>query len=89
MLSSILNSEQAVEINIAIMRAFIAMRQWSLTLGELTDRLKAHDQNLADIEEVLRWLGAENQDRADDIEAIKTVKKADAPRRPIGFGREG
>jgi hypothetical protein len=32
MLSGLLNSDIAIEINISIMRAFVMMRQWAITL---------------------------------------------------------
>ncbi len=35
MLSSILNSEKAIEVNISIIRAFVTMRQFTLTYSEL------------------------------------------------------
>ncbi len=39
MLSSVLNSEIAIDINIAIMRAFVMMRQFALTYQELSEKL--------------------------------------------------
>jgi hypothetical protein len=39
MLSSVLNSSQAIEINIRIMRAFVAMRQYALGYAELKQQL--------------------------------------------------
>jgi hypothetical protein len=56
MLSSVLRSEHAIQMNIAIMRAFIVSRQLSAVhgellrqLAELTDRVGSHDQQLASI----------------------------------------
>jgi hypothetical protein len=40
MLSSVLKSKLAIQINISIMRAFVMMRQWSLTYHELAERLE-------------------------------------------------
>ena len=40
MLSGILNSEKAINVNIAIMRAFVYLKQFALTNKELTDKLK-------------------------------------------------
>jgi hypothetical protein len=40
MLSGILNSEKAISVNIAIMRAFVMIRQYALTYKELTEKLK-------------------------------------------------
>lgn len=39
MLSSVLNSEQAIAINIQIMRVFVQIKQFALTNKELTERL--------------------------------------------------
>jgi hypothetical protein len=41
MLSSVLNTDRAIEVNISIMRAFVMMRQWALTHQELSKRLNA------------------------------------------------
>ena len=60
MLSGILNSPKAIEINIAIIRAFISLRHYALSFAELADKVLAHDKELADINEVLQWLGEEN-----------------------------
>jgi len=40
MLSSVLRSKKAIEVNIAIMRAFVFIRQYALTHKDLTDKLK-------------------------------------------------
>ena len=44
MLSGILNSDKAIEVNIAIMRAFVFMRQYALTHKDLTEKLTALEQ---------------------------------------------
>jgi hypothetical protein len=78
MLSSVLNSDIAIEVNIAIMRAFVLMRQFALTYKELSDQLKElekrHNQQFNDIEEVLKYL-------------IKKEKQSSnqAERKQIGF----
>jgi hypothetical protein len=78
MLSGILNSDIAIEVNIAIMRAFVLMRQFALTYKELSDQLKElekrHNQQFNDIEEVLKYL-------------IKKEKQSSkqAERKQIGF----
>jgi hypothetical protein len=60
MLSSILNSEIAIVVNIANMRAFVMMRQFALTYKELSEKLieleKQHIQKFDDIEQVLNYL---------------------------------
>ncbi len=39
MLSSVLNSPKAIQTNIGIMRAFVAMRRFALSYSELAERL--------------------------------------------------
>jgi hypothetical protein len=63
MLSSVLRSPQAVEVNIAIMRAFVRMRRLFATPGELVSQLKQlmetvqlHDQQIHQIAEVLHTM---------------------------------
>jgi len=59
MLSSVLKSKMAIQINISIMRAFVMMRQWSLTYHELAERLeeleRSHGQRFDGIEQVLNY----------------------------------
>ncbi len=47
MLSSILRTERAVDINIAIMRAFVRIRKLLSTHDELADRVQKHDRQIA------------------------------------------
>ena len=49
MLSSVLNSEKAIEVNISIIRAFVTFRQFSLTYSELKDRIVAIENQFPDI----------------------------------------
>ena len=88
MLSSVLRSEKAIDTNIAIMRAFIAIRSYSLRFNELAAKVMEHDKALADINEVLRWLGEENQARHDEIQALHpedVLPKDWSERARIGF----
>jgi len=65
MLSSVLKSKKAIQINISIMRAFVLMRQWALNHQELSKRLDAleqqHGQKFSDIEQVLNFLIQKDQ----------------------------
>jgi ORF6N domain len=65
MLSSVLNTDRAIEVNISIMRAFVMMRQWALTHQELSARLDAleqqYGQKFKDIEQVLKYLIQKDQ----------------------------
>jgi len=76
MLSSVLNSERAVKVNIAIMRAFVKLRETLDTnrelarkFAELERRVGKHDEEIAAILEAIRQLMA----------------RPEKPRREIGF----
>ena len=76
MLSSVLNSERAIKVNIAIMRAFVKLRQILETnrelakkFSELEQRVGKHDEEIDAILEAIRQLMA----------------PPDRPRREIGF----
>ena len=56
MLSGILNSEKAISVNIAIMRAFVMIRQYALTHKELTDKLKEIGGKFTDVYEAINYL---------------------------------
>jgi hypothetical protein len=56
MLSGILNSDKAIDVNIAIMRAFVMIRQYALTYKELTDRLKEIEGRFVDVYEAINYL---------------------------------
>jgi ORF6N domain len=71
MLSSVLNNEKAIDVNIAIMRAFVSLRRYALTFSEIADKILLHDKNLEDINEVLKFLAEENQQRFDEITLLK------------------
>ncbi|MEI6696968.1 MAG: ORF6N domain-containing protein [Bacteroidota bacterium] len=56
MLSAVLNSEKAIDINIAIMRAFVMIRQYALTYKELSVRLKEIEGKFTDVYEAINYL---------------------------------
>ena len=63
MLSSVLNSERAVQVNIAIMRVFVRLREMMAThkelafkLVELEERLEGHHEEIQNIFEAIRQL---------------------------------
>ena len=79
MLASVLQSDRAVNVNIAIMRAFVRLRGFTATQGavarkleELEIRVDSHDQDIRQVFEAIR-----------QMMAIETKPK---PR--IGFARE-
>ena len=77
MLSGLLNSDLDIEINIAIMRAFVMIRQWAFTHQELSEKLtaleKQHQQKFKDIDQVLTYLLQKDQ-----------TKIKPAPREKVG-----
>ena len=65
MLSSVLNSKRAIEVNIAIMRAFVRLREMLAShkelarkLTELEHRLEKHDDHIQTIFEAIRQMMA-------------------------------
>ncbi len=63
MLSSVLHGERAMQVNIAIMRAFVKLRQFLSThkelahkLGQLERKLETHDEEIRTIFEAIRQL---------------------------------
>lgn len=56
MLSSVLNSEKAIKVNISIIRAFVTFRQSSLTYNELKDRIGEIEKQFPDICKALNYL---------------------------------
>jgi len=77
MLSGILNSDKAIDVNIAIMRAFVMIRQYALTYKELTDKLKEIEGKFTDVYEAINYL----------LEKDK-LQIAQGQRKRIGFSPE-
>jgi hypothetical protein len=76
MLSSVLNSERAVKVNIAIMRAFVKLRETLETNRELA-------RKFAELE---RRVGKHDEEIGAIIEAIRQLMASpEKPRREIGF----
>lgn len=96
MLSGILNSEIAIDVNISIMRAFVAIRRMAATLpNTATDvaQLRKDFEDLKlDIEDILRDQNEINEDTRLQLDAISTALAAlqskepkQKTRRKIGF----
>ncbi len=63
MLSTVLNSPRAIQVNITIMRVFVRLRQMMTTqralagkLAELEERIQDHDDQITDIFKAIRQL---------------------------------
>ena len=56
MLSSVLNSDKAIAINIAIMRTFVSLRQFASNYKELNDKITEIEKQFPDIYKILNFL---------------------------------
>jgi len=76
MLSSILNSDRAIEVNIAIMRAFVELRKISSSHKQLAQKLREIEARLEDHDESIDAI----------FEAIQQLMTPpEKPRKRIGF----
>jgi hypothetical protein len=79
MLSSVLNSPTAIQVNISIMRVFVSMRTWAMNYDDLLDRINelnanqtAHNERIQHIYQVIEEL----------------LRPSLSNRRLIGFNRD-
>ena len=99
MLSSILNSETAIEVNISIIRAFVSIRQYlSVTnnpikgIEDLKQRMKALEKGTEDTIAAINDLSEDTRKELDDIylalsqlaDKQKQITRK-SERKPIGF----
>lgn len=94
-LSSVLNSDIAIEINIQIIRAFIAVRH--LVLNPPIDRVEQLETQMKELKEYMEDVFADYNDINDDtrmqlelinqtLAELQTQKKLqNKPRNPVGF----
>jgi phage regulator Rha-like protein len=76
MLSSVLNSKRAIEVNIAIMRAFVKMREVLESNREFSKKLRKIEAHLAEHDEQFRVI----------FEVIKQLLSVEEkPKKRIGF----
>jgi predicted XRE-type DNA-binding protein len=76
MLSSVLNSQTAIKVNISIMRVFVKMRQWAANYDELVNK----------IDELKETQGEHNEHIRNIYQIIEElVRPALTERTPIGF----
>ena len=76
MLSSVLKSSQAIQVNIVIVRAFVKLRQVLASHKELADRLSELEQRM----------GKKDQEIIALFEAIRRLmKEEEKPKTPMGF----
>ena len=76
MLSSVLNSPRAIEVNIAIMRAFVHLRKMMTSHKELAKKLKELEHHIKDHDEQIQAI----------FEAIQQlITLPEDPKKKIGF----
>ncbi|MBX7181947.1 MAG: ORF6N domain-containing protein [Bacteroidia bacterium] len=75
MLSSVLNTEKAIEVNISIVRAFIFVRQMALENNELLEKLglleNKYDRQFSDVYEALNFLLSKDKKQTEQKERRK------------------
>ena len=78
MLSGVLRSKKALQVNIAIMRAFVFIRQYALSHKDLTEKLKEletrYNKQFRDVYEAINYLMKKDKQETEQKE-----------RRRIGF----
>jgi len=88
MLSSILSSPQAVQVNIAIMRAFVKLRELAMTHHDLAKQLNALEEKTANMamqhDTFARNTRAQLKQVFDAIRELMTPPEP-TKKRPIGF----
>ena len=79
MLSSVLHSDRAIQVNIAIMRAFVKLREMisahkelAAKLEELERKVEGHDEHIRSLFDAIHRL-------------MEPVEEPEKPRPPIGF----
>jgi hypothetical protein len=97
MLSGLLNSDKAIDANINIMRAFIAMRNYILHQASISDEIKAIKERIKALEQAdndnltaINDLSEDTQHSLDDIyialsELASKQKAIDKPRPKVGY----
>lgn len=93
MLSSVLNSDTAIDINISIMRAFVELRRLTQLAAASYQELQREINDVKDyIEDILKDQNDINEEHSAQLEAISMAlaelqiqKRQDKPRNPIGF----
>ena len=75
MLSSVLNSERAIRVNIQIMRAFVKLKELLLSHKELAAKIEALEKRYAEHDEQIKYI----------FEAIKQLLEPPKQTQAIGF----
>jgi len=94
MLSSVLSSKTAIQINRGIMRAFITIRQ--LVLNAPVDRVGELQNEMKELKQCIEEMFADQNDINEDtrmqldiisqsLAELQSKKKEETPRRPVGY----
>ncbi len=67
MLSSVLKSERAIEMNIIIMRAFVKLRNLIYSYKDLAEKVEKMDKKIGKIFEILGQLTKPENNEKDEI----------------------
>ena len=81
MLSGVLNSKKAIQVNIAIMRAFVYIRQYALNHKDLTEKLKEleskYDMQFEGVHEAIDYLLQKDHQEVEQKERKRIGYKTD------------
>ena len=80
MLSSVLNSDRAIEVNIQIIRIFTKLRKMLFTHKDLLAKVSELEAKVSNQDKSIRQIFAYLKE---------LIQEKDQPREPIGFKRKG
>ena len=80
MLSSVLNSDRAIEVNIQIIRIFTKLRKMLLTHKDLLSKVSELEAKVSNQDKSIKQIFAYLKE---------LIQEKDQPREPIGFKRKG
>jgi hypothetical protein len=82
MLSSVLKSETAIQVNIAIIRAFVRMREVLVAHKDIARKVDEHEHRLNDQDDVIFSIVEEMRKQRKALPPVKPMRK-------IGFRKKG
>jgi hypothetical protein len=85
MLASILKSKKAVKMNIAIVNAFIALKEFALNYKDLAGQIYTIRQTVSSHSDQLNQIYDAIENMMDETEEKKEQKRLWKEREPIGF----
>ena len=86
MLSSVLNSDRAIAVNVQIVRAFIKLREFALAQNEIIARLSDVEKQLLSLSQASGSILNEHEQKiAQILEYIKFLQEPQQPKAPVGY----